>query len=72
MQLQAGRRNVVLRTRRDVEQMIDAMPASERAQVPPERVLMKSGFRYAGEVVDPEDGTVSRFEKAVSAATTVE
>jgi ribosomal-protein-alanine N-acetyltransferase len=29
------------------------------------RVLIKCGFRYVGEVVDPEDGTVSRFEKAV-------
>jgi [ribosomal protein S5]-alanine N-acetyltransferase len=28
------------------------------------RVLEKCGFRYVGEVVDPEDGTVSRFELA--------
>jgi ribosomal-protein-alanine N-acetyltransferase len=26
------------------------------------RVLIKSGFRYVGDVVDPEDGLVSRFE----------
>jgi len=29
------------------------------------RVLAKCGFRYVGEIVDPEDGTVSRFERAV-------
>jgi ribosomal-protein-alanine N-acetyltransferase len=29
------------------------------------RVLKKCGFRYVGETVDPEDGTVSRFEKSV-------
>jgi [ribosomal protein S5]-alanine N-acetyltransferase len=29
------------------------------------RVLEKCGFRYVGETVDPEDGTVSRFEKSV-------
>jgi RimJ/RimL family protein N-acetyltransferase len=28
------------------------------------RVLMKCGFRYVGEAVDPEDGTVCRFERA--------
>ncbi len=28
------------------------------------RVLAKCGFRYVGEVVDPEDGAVSRFERA--------
>ena len=27
------------------------------------RVLMKSGFEYVGDVVDPEDGLVWRFEK---------
>ena len=26
------------------------------------RILAKCGFRYVGEVVDPEDGPVSRFE----------
>ena len=26
------------------------------------RVLAKCGFRYVGEIVDPEDGLVSRFE----------
>ena len=29
------------------------------------RVLKKCGFRYIGETVDPEDGTVCRFERAV-------
>jgi RimJ/RimL family protein N-acetyltransferase len=29
------------------------------------RVLVKRGFRYVGEIVDPEDGTVSRFERSV-------
>lgn len=29
------------------------------------RVLAKCGFRYVGEVVDPEDGVVSRFERVV-------
>ncbi len=28
------------------------------------RILAKCGFRYVGEVIDPEDGPVSRFEKA--------
>ena len=27
------------------------------------RVLEKCGFRYVGETLDPEDGTVSRFER---------
>jgi ribosomal-protein-alanine N-acetyltransferase len=30
------------------------------------RVLAKCGFDYVGETVDPEDGTVSRFELAVA------
>jgi RimJ/RimL family protein N-acetyltransferase len=30
------------------------------------RVLAKCGFGYVGETVDPEDGTVSRFELAVA------
>ena len=29
------------------------------------RVLAKCGFRYVGETVDPEDGTVARFELPV-------
>ena len=29
------------------------------------RVLRKCGFRYVGETVDPEDGTVCRFERCV-------
>ena len=29
------------------------------------RVLAKCGFKYVGEVIDPEDGLVSRFEKAI-------
>jgi ribosomal-protein-alanine N-acetyltransferase len=29
-----------------------------------QRVLTKCGFRYVGETVDPEDGTVCRFERA--------
>ena len=29
------------------------------------RVLAKCGFQYIGEVVDPEDGVVSRFERFV-------
>jgi RimJ/RimL family protein N-acetyltransferase len=29
------------------------------------RVLKKCGFRYVGETVDPEDGTVCRFERPV-------
>jgi RimJ/RimL family protein N-acetyltransferase len=29
------------------------------------RVLGKCGFRYVGEAVDPEDGTVARFELAI-------
>jgi len=32
------------------------------------RVLAKCGFRYVGEVADPEDGTVSRFERAPAAS----
>jgi [ribosomal protein S5]-alanine N-acetyltransferase len=28
------------------------------------RVLAKCGFRYVGETVDPDDGPVSRFERA--------
>lgn len=32
------------------------------------RVLAKCGFRYVGEVLDPEDGVVSRFERMVSAS----
>jgi [ribosomal protein S5]-alanine N-acetyltransferase len=32
------------------------------------RVLVKCGFDYVGEVEDPEDGTVSRFEKTVRGA----
>jgi len=30
------------------------------------RVLEKCGFEYIGDVVDPEDGTVSRFERKLS------
>jgi RimJ/RimL family protein N-acetyltransferase len=30
-----------------------------------QRVLRKCGFQYLGETIDPEDGTVSRFERAV-------
>jgi [ribosomal protein S5]-alanine N-acetyltransferase len=30
------------------------------------RILAKCGFSYVGEVVDPEDGLVARFERAVS------
>jgi [ribosomal protein S5]-alanine N-acetyltransferase len=29
------------------------------------RVLVKCGFRYVGEIVDAEDGVVSRFERAL-------
>lgn len=29
------------------------------------RVLEKCGFRYVGDVVDPEDGLVSRFDRSV-------
>jgi RimJ/RimL family protein N-acetyltransferase len=29
------------------------------------RVLLKAGFQFVGEVVDPEDGLVSRWEKAL-------
>jgi [ribosomal protein S5]-alanine N-acetyltransferase len=29
------------------------------------RVLAKCGFRHVGEVMDPEDGLVCRFEKAI-------
>ena len=32
------------------------------------RILEKCGFRYLGEVVDPEDGPVSRFELSLSKA----
>jgi RimJ/RimL family protein N-acetyltransferase len=40
-----------------------------RAHTKPEsdaskRVLTKSGFRYIGEVIDPEDGLVGRWEKS--------
>jgi hypothetical protein len=28
-------------------------------------VLNKCGFRYVGDTVDPDDGTVCRFEKLV-------
>lgn len=34
------------------------------------RVLAKCGFRYIGEVIEPEDGLVWRWEKSASAATT--
>ena len=30
-----------------------------------QRVLAKSGFRHVGEVVDPDDGLVWRFEKTM-------
>jgi len=30
------------------------------------RVLIKCGFQYVGETVDPDDGTVSRFERAAN------
>jgi [ribosomal protein S5]-alanine N-acetyltransferase len=30
------------------------------------RVLAKCGFKYVGDVVDPEDGVVARFERATS------
>lgn len=30
------------------------------------RVLIKCGFRYVGDIVDPEDGIVSRFELTAS------
>ena len=33
-----------------------------------QRVLTKCGFKYVGEVVDPEDGLVARFETAVGGA----
>lgn len=33
-----------------------------------QRVLEKCGFQYVGETVDPEDGTVSRFERSVRRA----
>lgn len=29
------------------------------------RVLAKCGFRYVGEIIDPEDGLVCRFERVV-------
>ena len=29
-----------------------------------QRILAKCGFRYIGEVIDPEDGPVSRFERS--------
>ena len=29
-----------------------------------QRVLVKCGFKHVGEVIDPEDGTVARFERA--------
>src|SRR5262245_60552002 len=32
-----------------------------------QRVLMKCGFNFVGEVVDPEDGTVARFERVTDA-----
>jgi RimJ/RimL family protein N-acetyltransferase len=28
------------------------------------RVLTKSGFRYVGQVIDPEDGEVCRWERS--------
>ena len=33
-----------------------------------QRVLRKCGFKFVGEVVDPEDGPVARFETAVGGA----
>ena len=33
------------------------------------RVLTKCGFRNIGEVIDPEDGLVWRWEKAIEAVT---
>jgi [ribosomal protein S5]-alanine N-acetyltransferase len=35
---------------------------------PSTRVLGRCGFRYVGETVDAEDGTVSRYEKPVRAS----
>ena len=32
------------------------------------RVLAKCGFRYVGEIIDPEDGLVCRFERVVGDA----
>jgi len=37
------------------------LPGSKASQ----RVLEKCGFRHVGEVIDPDDGVVWRFEKAV-------
>ena len=34
-----------------------------------ERVLIRYGFRYVGEAVDPEDGVVSRFERSAGTRT---
>ena len=47
-------------SRREV-QLIRAhtLPTGEASK----RVLMHCGFRYVGDVVDPEDGPVSRFER---------
>lgn len=39
------------------------LPGSSASQ----RVLRKCGFRHVGELVDPDDGLVWRFEKAVGA-----
>jgi RimJ/RimL family protein N-acetyltransferase len=36
------------------------LPLSKASQ----RILAKCGFRYVGEITDPEDGLVSRFEYA--------
>ena len=30
-----------------------------------QRILAKCGFRYQGDVVDPEDGTISRFDRVL-------
>jgi [ribosomal protein S5]-alanine N-acetyltransferase len=38
------------------------LPGSSASQ----RVLAKCGFRHVGEVIDPDDGPVWRYEKAVS------
>jgi RimJ/RimL family protein N-acetyltransferase len=49
-------------TRRDVRLILaHTLPEG----IASKRVLQKCGFSYVGDVLDPEDGNVSRFEKPV-------
>lgn len=48
------------------EEVVNVIAHTLPSGVASKRVLAKCGFSYVGEVVDPEDGVVARFERAVS------